>query len=86
MDTKCCGQLTSNNTQLADICFSGAKTAVEAMSEGVDYYGPVKTIHKGFCLTTLERLIKYFPGGSYLVLKSTPRVPGDRALMSIVYK
>ena len=39
---------------------------------GVDYCGPVKTSHKGCCLATLEKLTKYWPGGSYLVLKITP--------------
>ena len=29
-----------------------------------------------FCLATLEKLTEYFPGGSYIVLKSTPRVTG----------
>ena len=40
---------------------------------GVDYCGQVKTIHRGFCLATLENLTKDWPGSSYLVLKSTPR-------------
>ena len=53
---------------------------------GVDYCGPVKTIHKGFCLATLENLMKDWPGGSYLVLKSTPRFPGERPLLAIGYK
>ena len=34
------------------------KTAGEAMDEGVDYCGPVKTINKGFCIDTLEQLIE----------------------------
>ena len=45
------------------------------MAAGVYYYGPVKTIHKGFCLATLEKLMKYWPGESYLVMKSNPIVP-----------
>ena len=32
MDTKGCGQLTSNDTYFADIWFSGLKTAGEAMA------------------------------------------------------
>ena len=40
---------------------------------GVNYYGTAKMSHKGFCLDTLEKLMKDWPGGSYLVLKSTPR-------------
>ena len=62
------------------------KTADEAMAEGVDYCGQTKIIHKGFCLATLEKLMKDFPGGSYLVMKSTPRVPGGIPLISIGYK
>ena len=50
---------------------------------GVDDYGPVKTSHKGFCLATLEKLMKDWPGGSYLVLKSTPRFPSESPLLAI---
>ena len=53
---------------------------------GVNYCGPMKTIHKGFCLAKLEKLIKDWPGGSYLILKSTPRFPGESSLLSIGYK
>ena len=53
---------------------------------GVDYCRPVKTSHKGFCLATLEKLMKDWPGGSYLVLKSTPRFPGESPLLAIGYK
>ena len=56
------------------------------MAEGLDYCGPVKRIHKGFCLATLENLKKYWIGESYLQLKSNPRVIGDRPLMDIGYK
>ena len=52
----------------------------------VDYCGPVKTIRKGFCLNTLEKSMKYWTGGSYLVMKSNPRFPGGRPLLSIGYK
>ena len=45
----------------------------------------MKTSHKGFCLATLENLMKYWPGGSYLVLKINIRAPGDRPLMAIGY-
>ena len=51
--TKGCGQLTSNFTYFADIWFSSVETAEEMAAAGVDYYGPVKTSHKGFCLATL---------------------------------
>ena len=33
------------------------------MDAGVDHCGPVKPSHKGFCLATLEKLMKDFPGG-----------------------
>ena len=56
------------------------------MAAGVNYCRPVKTSHKGFCLATLEKLMKYCQGGSYLVLKSTPRNPGERPLLAIGYK
>ena len=46
----------------------------------------MKTSHKGFCLATLEKLMKDWPGGSYLVLKSTPRFPGERPILTIGYK
>ena len=56
------------------------------MFQGVDYCGPMKTSHKGFCLATLEKLMEYWPGGSYLVMKITPIVPGGRPLIAIGYK
>ena len=30
--------------------------------------------------------MKYFPGGSYIVLKITPRVPGDSSFTAMRYK
>ena len=42
------------------------------MAAVVYYCRPVKKIHKGFCLDTLEILMKYWMGGSYIVIKSTP--------------
>ena len=84
--TKVCGQLTPNDTYFSDICFSSVKTAEEAMSAGVDYYGLVKTIYKGICLSILEHLVKDCLGGSYLVMTITPRVPGGRPLLVIRYK
>ena len=56
------------------------------MAEGLDYCGPVKTSHKGFCLSTLEKLMEYWPGGSYIIIKINTRVTGDRPLMALVYK
>ena len=85
MATKGYGQIRSNDTYFSGIWFSGVKTAEEAMAEGVDYFGPVKTIHKGFCLSTLENLMKDWRESSYLVMKSTPIVPVRRPLMAIGY-
>ena len=48
MSTRGCSQLKSNDTYFSDSCFSGVKTAEEAMDVGVDYFGPEKTSHNGF--------------------------------------
>ena len=53
------------------------------MAAGVNYFGPVKTIHKGFCLATLEKLMKDWPGGSYLVMQINPRSHGSISLLAI---
>ena len=50
---KGCGQLTSNDTYFAGSWFSSVNTAEEMVAAGVDYFWPVKTSHKGFCLATL---------------------------------
>ena len=84
MATKGCGQLTSNNTYFADSWFGSVKNDEEAMAAGVDYCGLVKTIHKGFCIATLEKLMKDLTGGSYLVMKSTPRVTGSRPILAFL--
>ena len=83
--TKGCGQITSNDTYFPNIWFISVKTSEESMAAGVNYRGPVKKIHKGFCLSTLEKLMKDCPEGSYLVMKSTPRVPGEIPLLYIGY-
>ena len=81
--TKGCGQLISNDTYFAYSWFSSVKTAEEMAAAGVDYCGPVKTIHKVFCLATLEKLMNDWLRGSYLVMKSTPRFPVERPLLAI---
>ena len=53
------------------------------MAAGADCCGSVNTSHKGFCLATLEKLMKYWMGGSYLAMKSNPRVTGERLLVAI---
>ena len=51
--TKGCVQLTSNDTYFAYSWFSSVKTAEDMVAAGVNYCGPVKTSHKGFCLDKL---------------------------------
>ena len=51
--TKRCDQLTSNHTYFADRYFSSVKTSEYMAAAGVNYCGPVKISHKGFCLATL---------------------------------
>ena len=81
--TKGFGQLTSNDTYFSDIWFSYVKTTEQAMAAGFDYFGPAKSRQKGFCLSMLENLMKDWLGGSYLVMNSTPRVPGGILLLDI---
>ena len=38
---------------------------------------------KELCKDAIEKLTKDWPGGSYLVLRSNPMVPGDRTLIAI---
>ena len=56
------------------------------MEMGAELIGMVKKNTKGFCKDTIEKLTKDWPGGSYLVLRSKPMVPGDRPLIDIDYK
>ena len=56
------------------------------MELGVELIGMVKTNTKGFCKDTIEKLTKDWPGGSYVVLRSKPMVPGGRPLIAIGYK
>ena len=56
------------------------------MAAGVNYCGLVKTSHRGFCLATLEKLMKYWTRGSYFVIKSTQIFPGKITLMAIEYR
>ena len=42
--------------------------------------------HQGFCLFTLEKLIEYLMGMSYLLMKSTSIVPCGITLTAIGYK
>ena len=86
ISTKGCGQLKSNYTYFADRYFSFVKTSEEAMAAGVDYCRLTKITHKGFCLATLENLMKDWAGGSYLVMDINTKFTGCRPLLAIGYK
>ena len=83
IDTKGCIQLIPNDTYLADSCLIPMEMSEEAMALGVIYCGPGNTSHKGFCLATLEKLIKYWLVGSYIGINSNQIVTGDRTLLKI---
>ena len=51
------------------------------MELGAELIGMVKTKTKGFCKETIEKLTEDWPGGSYLVLRSSPMVPGAGRLL-----
>ena len=56
------------------------------MEVGAELIVMVKTNTKGLCKETIENLTKDWTGGSYLVLRIKPMVPGDRPLIAIGYK
>ena len=56
------------------------------MATGVDYCETVKTTNKVFCPVTFKNLRKDWPGGSYLLMKSTPKVLCGIPLLAIGYK
>ena len=66
--------------------FASKKSEEAAMEVGAEFIGMVKTNTKGFYKERIEKLTKYWPGGSYLVLRSKTMVPKDRPLISIGYK
>ena len=71
---------------LFDSWFSSKKATEDATELGAELIGMVKTNTKGFCNETIEKLTKDWPGGSYLLLRSKPMVPGGRPLIDISYK
>ena len=83
--TKGCVQLTSNDTYFADSWFSSVKTMrIWQLQESI-IAGRWRRATR-FFLDTLDKLTKDWPGGSYLVLKSTPRFLGEIPLLAIGYK
>ena len=71
---------------LFDSWFDLKKSADAAMELGAELIGMVKTNTKGVCKEKIEKLTKNWPGGSYLVLRSKPMVPGGRPLIAVSYK
>ena len=55
------------------------------MAKGVDYCISVHTSKKGFCLYTLESLMKDWPVASYLVMERNTRVNGGRPILGSSY-
>ena len=47
-----------NEIYFDDRWFSGVKKVEEAVKDEVDYFRLAKTTQKGFCLSTLEKLMK----------------------------
>ena len=66
--------------------FSSKKAEKDTIEFGAELIGMVKTNTKGFYKDTIEKLTKDWNGGSYLVLRSKPMVPGNRPLIDIGYK
>ena len=56
------------------------------MELGAELIGMVKKNTKGFCKETTEKLTRDWPGGSYLVLRSKPMIPGGWTFIAIGYK
>ena len=53
------------------------------MDVGYDIIGVVKTNTKGLCKDYIENITKDWPGVSYLVLKRSFTVPGNRPIIAI---
>ena len=54
------------------------------MTQGVDYCGPARRATRFLSrYIELEIFMKYWPGGSYLVMKIIPRDTGGRTPMDI---
>ena len=66
--------------------FSSKKSEEAAIDVGAEFIGMVKTNIKGLCKKNIENLTKDWPGGSYLMLRRKPMVPGLRPKFCIGYK
>ena len=66
--------------------FFSKKAAEAVMEVGADFIVMMKTNTKRLFKENIEKLTKYWPGGSCLVLRSNHMVPGGGALIAIGYK
>ena len=65
-----------------DSWFSSNKLEGAAMEVGAELIGMANKNTKGFYRETIDKLTKDRPGGSHLVLRSKPIVPGGRPLIA----
>ena len=66
--------------------FFSNRSSEYAMDVGFGIIGVVKTNTKLLCKDSIEKITKYWPGGSYLVLKIIYMVPGNIPIIDIGYK
>ena len=69
-----------------DSWFSSKKLTGDVTDVGADLIGIVKENTKVLCKYNIQKITDYWPGGSYLVLRSKPMVPRGRPLIYIGYK
>ena len=69
-----------------DSWFSSSKLEEAVMVVGLEIIGMAKTRTKLLFRDTIENHINNWPGGSYLLLRIKPMVPGYRLLISISCK
>ena len=68
---------------LFDSWFASKKAAEAAMEICAELIGTMKTNTKGIYKEIIEKITNYWSGGSHLVLRSKPMIPGDRTLIAI---
>ena len=76
----------TNDCSLFDSWLSSKNLVEAAMYFGANTIDMVKTNTKGFSKETNKKLIKDWTGGSYLVLRRNPMVPGGTSIIAIGYK
>ena len=71
---------------LLDSQFSSKKASEAAIEVVAKLVSKVQKNTKVLCKDIIEKITKYWTGGSYLMSRSKPMVPGGRPLIDIVYK